>query len=58
MSMDEKTKKDIDEGAKAAGRGLADIADVAGHIIAGGVKGAADGVESVSHANKDEHEHE
>lgn len=56
--MDEKTKKELDEGAKAAGRGLADIADVAGHIIAGGVKGAADGVESASHATKDEQEHE
>ncbi|MFM1916655.1 MAG: hypothetical protein RJB01_170 [Actinomycetota bacterium] len=56
--MDEKTKQELDDGAKAAGRGLADIADVAGHIIAGGVKGAADGVEAVSHANKEEQEHE
>lgn len=46
--MDEETKDKLKKGAKATAHGLGDIAEVAGHIVAGTVKGAADGVEAVS----------
>lgn len=54
--MDEKTKENVKKDAKIAGHGLADVANVAGHIIAGTAKGAADGIESVAshHRDKDD----
>lgn len=55
--MEEKTKENLKKGAKATAHGLGDIAEVAGHIVAGTVKGAADGVEAVSrHHKQDEDE--
>lgn len=51
--MDEKTKEDLKEGAKATAHGLGDIVEVAGHIVAGTVEGAADGVEQISHQHKE-----
>lgn len=51
--MDEKTKEDLEDGAKATAHGLGDIVEVAGHIAAGTVKGAADGVEEVSRQHKE-----
>ena len=50
--MDEKTKENLKEGAKATAHGLGDIVEVAGDIVAGTVKGAADGVETVSRHHK------
>lgn len=50
--MDEKTKENLKEGAKATAHGLGDIVEVAGDIVAGTVKGAADGVEEVSRHHK------
>jgi hypothetical protein len=52
--MDEKTKENLKKGAKATAHGLGDIAEVAGHIVAGTAKGAADGIESVSAHHKEE----
>ena len=46
--MEEKTKENVEKAAKATAHGLGDIAEVAGHVVAGTVKGAADGIESVS----------
>lgn len=46
--MDEKTKHNVKKGFETAGHGLADVADVVGHVVTGSVKGAADGIESVS----------
>ena len=56
--MDDKTKEDLKKGAKATAHGLGDIAAVAGHIVAGTVKGAADGVEDVSRRHQLEKEDE
>lgn len=56
--MDEKTKENLKKGAKATAHGLGDVAEVAGHIVAGTVKGAADGIEEVSHRHKDKHDDE
>lgn len=57
--MEDKTKENLKKGAKATAHGLGDIAEVAGHIVAGTVKGAADGVEAVSrHHKQDEDEDE
>lgn len=50
--MDERTKENLKKDAKATAHGLGDIAEVAGHIVAGTVKGAADGVEVVSEHEK------
>ena len=50
--MDEKTKENLKEGAEATAHGLGDIVEVAGDIVAGTVKGAADGVEEVSRHHK------
>lgn len=50
--MEDKTKENLKKGAKATAHGLGDIAEVAGHIVAGTVKGAADGVEAVSRHHK------
>jgi len=46
--VEEETKDKLKKGAKATAHGLGDIAEVAGHIVAGTVKGAADGIEAVS----------
>ena len=54
--MEEKTKENLKKGAKATAHGLGDIAQVAGHIVAGTVKGAADGIEAVSAHHKKEDE--
>lgn len=56
--MEEETKDKWKKGAKIAGHGLADVANVAGHIVAGTAKGAADGIESVAshHRDKDDEE--
>ena len=57
--MEEKTKENLKKGAKATAHGLGDIAEVAGHIVAGTVKGAADGIEAVSaHHKKDGEEND
>jgi hypothetical protein len=56
--MDDKTKENLKKGAKATAHGLGDIAAVAGHIVAGTVKGAADGVEDVSRRHQLEKEDE
>lgn len=52
--MDEKTKENLKEGAKATAHGLGDIVEVAGDIVAGTVKGAADGVEDVSRHHQED----
>ena len=54
--MDEKTKEEWKKGAEATLHGLGDVADVAGHVVSGSVKGAADGIETVSahHAVEEE----
>lgn len=52
--MEDKTKENWKKGAKMAGHGLADVAEVAGHIVAGTAKGAADGIESVASHHRDE----
>ena len=52
--MDEQTKDKLKEAAKKTGHVLGDIADVAGHTVAGTVKGVADGVEAVSHHDEDD----
>lgn len=53
--MDEETKDKLKKAAKDSGHVLGDIADVAGHTVAGTVKGVADGVEAVSdHDKQDE----
>jgi hypothetical protein len=51
--MEEKTKENLKKGAKVTAHGLGDIAEVAGHIVAGTVKGAADGVEAVANHHRD-----
>lgn len=57
--MEDKTKENLKKGAKATAHGLGDIAEVAGHIVAGTVKGAADGIEAVSaHHKKDGEEND
>lgn len=56
--MDEKTKKDLKAGAEATAHGLGDIVEVAGNIVAGTVKGAADGVEEVSRHHKEDKDNE
>lgn len=50
--MDEKTKKDLEDGGEHLLHGIEDIADVAGHAVTGAVKGVADGVESASAETK------
>lgn len=50
--MDEKTKKDLQDGGDHLLHGLEDAADVVGHGVAGAVKGVADGVESASAETK------
>jgi hypothetical protein len=50
--MDEKTKKDIQDGGKHLLHGVEDVAEVIGHGAAGAVKGVADGVESDSAETK------
>lgn len=52
--MDEQTRDDLKKDAKATAHGLGDIAEVAGHIVAGTVEGAADGIEEVSAHHKGE----
>lgn len=52
--MDEETKEKWKKGAKVTAHGLGDVAEVAGHIVAGTVKGAADGIEEVSKHHKEE----
>ena len=52
--MEEETKEKWKKGAKIAGHGLADVANVAGHIVAGTAKGAADGIESVASHHRDQ----
>jgi len=56
--MEEETKEKWKKGAKVTAHGLADVAEVAGHIVAGTAKGAADGIESVSshHRETDDEE--
>ncbi len=57
--MEEKTKENLKKGAKATAHGLGDVAEVAGHIVGGTIKGAADGIEAVSRRHKeakDDHE--
>lgn len=54
--MDEKTKENLKKGAKVTAHGLGDLAEVAGHIVAGTVKGAADGIEQVSQRHHEESE--
>lgn len=51
--MDEETKERLKKGAKITAHGLGDVAEVAGHIVEGTVKGAADGIEAVSKQHKD-----
>lgn len=46
--MEEEAKEKWKKGAKVTAHGLADVAEVAGHIVAGTAKGAADGIEAVS----------
>jgi hypothetical protein len=46
--MDEKTKKDFEDGGEHLLHGVEDVADVVGHTAAGAVKGVTDGVESAS----------
>ena len=50
--MDEKTKKDLQDGGEHLLHGLEDAADVVGHGVTGTVKGVADGVESASAETK------
>ena len=52
--VEEETKDKWKKGAKVAGHGLADVANVAGHIVAGTAKGAADGIESVASHHRDQ----
>ena len=54
MAVEEETKDKWKKGAKVAGHGLADVANVAGHIVAGTAKGAADGIESVASHHRDQ----
>lgn len=54
--VEEETKEKWKKGAKVAGHGLADVAEVAGHIVAGTAKGAADGIEAVASHHRDEDE--
>lgn len=58
--MEEETKEKWKKGAKVTAHGLADVAEVAGHIVAGTAKGAADGIEAVSshHRESDDEEGE
>jgi hypothetical protein len=52
--MEEETKEKLKKGAKATAHGLGDVAEVAGHIVGGTLKGAADGIEEVAaHHKKD-----
>lgn len=46
--MDQKTKKDLQDGGEHLLHGIEDAADVVGHGLTGAVKGVADGVESAS----------
>ena len=50
--MDEKTKKDLQDGGEHLLHGVEDAADVVGHGVTGAVKGVADGVESASAETK------
>jgi hypothetical protein len=53
-AMEEETKEKLKKGAKATAHGLGDVAEVAGHIVGGTLKGAADGIEEVAaHHKKD-----
>jgi len=54
VAVEEETKDKWKKGAKVAGHGLADVANVAGHIVAGTAKGAADGIESVASHHRDQ----
>ncbi len=56
--MEEETKEKLKKGAKATAHGLGDVAEVAGHIVGGTLKGAADGIEEVAqhHQKKDKDE--
>ena len=53
--MEEETKEKWKKGAKITAHGLGDVAEVAGHIVGGTLKGAADGIEEVAshHKKKD-----
>jgi len=53
ITVEEETKEKWKKGAKATAHGLGDVAEVAGHIIAGTAKGAADGIEAVSSHHRD-----
>jgi len=57
-AMEEETKEKLKKGAKATAHGLGDVAEVAGHIVGGTLKGAADGIEEVAqhHQKKDKDE--
>lgn len=46
--MDEKGKHEFGDALDHVVHGVEDVADVAGHGVAGAVKGLADGVESAS----------
>lgn len=50
--MDDKTKKNLQDGGKHILHGVEDVAEVIGHGAAGAVKGVADGVESDSAETK------
>jgi hypothetical protein len=50
--MEDETKDKLKKGAKATAHGLGDVAEVAGHIIVGTIKGAADGIEEVAAHHK------
>ena len=57
-AMEEETKEKLKKGAKATAHGLGDVAEVAGHIVGGTLKGAADAIEEVAqhHQKKDKDE--
>lgn len=52
--MEEETKDKLKKGAKVTAHGLGDVAEVAGHMIAGTFKGAADGIEAVSSHHRED----
>ena len=57
-ALEEETKEKWKKGAKVTAHGLADVAEVAGHIVAGTAKGAADGIEAVSNHHRDNDDEE
>lgn len=54
--MEEKTKKNLEKGARATAHGLGDVAEVTEHLVGGTIKGAADGIEEISRQNKEREE--